>query len=1403
MSSANEEKDVELKKLVDELAILGRIVNAIAIEEKVKAGTLNRKDVIRELLNYKKTLTLESLTNANLMGLPDELKTLVSVVENQCKEKDGPCRGLGIVSKGIEAVESIGKLDVKLENLFEKGSPLDMLVSLKKASDAISLVENTCGTLTEYIKEVTSGTLPKPEMEDKLIYIRGYLETIVKSTNSIKFKYSSEQLSPLEASRINESITTILKLETFYTAFTNRKINIGLWSKTLKDLKNVLKALKISFSEDASKEMDAKMLILVDVNDDRSLPVQDKKETFGFHDGAKDLTKISVDLTSDFVINIVMNGTSVEELKNLFPYAIALEKELKPLMDIKSSMKSRNVARAVRNINGQLSSAKTQVNRFDSIQDFFDCYGDSIQDFVVDDWKPVQVKINNLPNVNEFKNFAQKLIRASFKIEKLANLLKLLGSTPNGSRSEAFGKFKEIGLVEKELSDLRTSLKGLIGNGQISTFFLTNSNLENLLSTASSILQNSQSASLSQCINNKKMLTNAKEVFNNLESLSDVVVLKSDNKDIADISEALDNVKALASEWGALEASTTTKPKRDAKTTPLLEDSSNVNEQFNKAISVLIDREDAFSVQPELKKLLENEKAIDNAVTTTNNAKAKNQLALVWTADTKETLKEVRDTASNKLQVKVPKPKNLSGYSKVFETKLDFKSKKDVDMALLIDNLIAINAPYPNQEDAAKLRNLHLNFANAQTLLAGGAVAFSSIVPFFNSLTLKNIPNSVTQKAPASVPATGWLSVGAIIGYVFCGCVFLIGIGIAIYFLIKWYRSRRERIRKEKLEKQRLEELERQRQEEEEEKQRLEELERLKKELALRPAVPKKQVVIAGHTAVILERTHKLDFKEDPWVPEVIENLTSPGVEEQKKEKAEKKPHVAIEMEMKVQKTDDELLDKLPKKEFAGLKEAHDIGADMKLIEDEIAKDAPVQEVFKFPQYPPRFFDHLRQVRFDNVLNKSDNEVKVHTSSKDWLVGNQTEIYTDEEVVDFEDLPTVEATQSSIFEASSKVTKKQSAILARTQQTQEDEVNRAPGGRDKKKLDYSYIASRMLHEDMLRVHSWPHTDPKDRNVYQFHMSHQDALDIIRDAGPLFEKEPVMLEINRKQTKVAGDIHGRYRDFAYQLVLTLNNDKESILFLGDYVDRGTRSIDIVLLMCVLKNINPNKFFFLAGNHETIGVNRIHGFYKECEKTFGEGGGNAIYMAANGLFRKMPACALLQEVIFCAHGGVSERMEQGLADFKNEIVKIPTNLDNLQSYLDLTWSDPVGAYNLDQDKPCFKFVPGRIQMVQNYTPMGLKYVLDKCGLKFCIRAHEVMKYGACPFAGKLGITVYSSTNNVGNNYGAQLTVYEDLNIHQTRFINTSDRPGPEKDEKTVKASRSRNPSPQTNRTRTPSP
>lgn len=85
-------------------------------------------------------------------------------------------------------------------------------------------------------------------------------------------------------------------------------------------------------------------------------------------------------------------------------------------------------------------------------------------------------------------------------------------------------------------------------------------------------------------------------------------------------------------------------------------------------------------------------------------------------------------------------------------------------------------------------------------------------------------------------------------------------------------------------------------------------------------------------------------------------------------------------------------------------------------------------------------------------------------------------------------------------------------------------------------------------------------------------------------------------------KIFGDIHGqvhelnRYFEFFGAPSDEGNGDIEftNYLFLGDYVDRGNKSIETILLLFSLKLKYPENIFLLRGSHEDRMINRSMGF-----------------------------------------------------------------------------------------------------------------------------------------------------------------------------------------------------------------
>ena len=68
--------------------------------------------------------------------------------------------------------------------------------------------------------------------------------------------------------------------------------------------------------------------------------------------------------------------------------------------------------------------------------------------------------------------------------------------------------------------------------------------------------------------------------------------------------------------------------------------------------------------------------------------------------------------------------------------------------------------------------------------------------------------------------------------------------------------------------------------------------------------------------------------------------------------------------------------------------------------------------------------------------------------------------------------------------------------------------------------------------------------------------------------------------------IFGDIHGNFNDIHFIYDKFISNPKYAttkFIFLGDYVDRGPKPVEVVCFLFALKLSDPKRFYLLRGNH----------------------------------------------------------------------------------------------------------------------------------------------------------------------------------------------------------------------------
>ncbi|XP_031629038.1 serine/threonine-protein phosphatase 5 [Contarinia nasturtii] len=268
-----------------------------------------------------------------------------------------------------------------------------------------------------------------------------------------------------------------------------------------------------------------------------------------------------------------------------------------------------------------------------------------------------------------------------------------------------------------------------------------------------------------------------------------------------------------------------------------------------------------------------------------------------------------------------------------------------------------------------------------------------------------------------------------------------------------------------------------------------------------------------------------------------------------------------------------------------------------------------------------------------------------------------------------------------------------------------------------------------------------------------------AYKILCDIDAYFRKQPSLVDIavpdNSKFT-VCGDIHGQFYDLMN--IFKINgfpSPENPYLFNGDFVDRGSFSVECIFTLFGFKLLYPDYFFLSRGNHESYNMNQMYGFSGEVVAKYT----NTMSTMFTQVYNWLPLCHCINNRVLVMHGGLFAQDNVTLDDLRN----IERNRQPPEEGLmcDLLWSDPQ-----PQNGRGFSKRGVGIQFGPDITEQFC--AANK--LDYIIRSHEVKAIGyEIAHNGKC-ITVFSAPNycDTMDNLGAFITLNgKDMNPNFTTY------------------------------------
>ncbi|XVF19089.1 hypothetical protein REPUB_Repub11eG0080300 [Reevesia pubescens] len=181
-----------------------------------------------------------------------------------------------------------------------------------------------------------------------------------------------------------------------------------------------------------------------------------------------------------------------------------------------------------------------------------------------------------------------------------------------------------------------------------------------------------------------------------------------------------------------------------------------------------------------------------------------------------------------------------------------------------------------------------------------------------------------------------------------------------------------------------------------------------------------------------------------------------------------------------------------------------------------------------------------------------------------------------------------------------------------------------------------------------------------------------AFQIVLQTREMLRAQPSLVDINvpdGNHFTVCGDVHGQFYDLINIFEVNgLPSEENPYLFNGDFVDRGSFSVEVILTLFAFKCMCPSAIYLSRGNHESKSMNKIYGFEGEVRSKLNE---TFVELFAE-VFCCLPLAHVINQKIFVVHGGLFSVDGVKLSDIRaiDRFCEPPE--EGLMC--ELLWSDP---------------------------------------------------------------------------------------------------------------------------------